>query len=172
MLVFFDAAQWEPAVDASVSRLSVCACVWHSNSVWENPDLTFQLAKAIFFQNLFTSAYFLPLFLGMFCLLPLKELNPPPPHYFFFSSFIADPCWPSCSLCPCILPLCLSSQHLPVFPSQWFCFVWTGERKQSHRRHPPWAAQMDRSAFTCTQSMPHMHNLGISNDMTFCLIKT
>lgn len=95
-------------------------------SLWEKPDLNSVPANHPAFS------FFSPLFLIMFCLLPLKQPDSP---FSFYSS--TDPLWPGCNMCPCILLLCLSSQHLPVFPSESACFVWRGKRKHVMLKTPP-----------------------------------
>lgn len=97
----------------------VCLCVSSSLCGKNLTPIPYQQTAWHFFS------LFHPFFLIMFCLLPLKQPDSP-----FSPNSSTDPLWPGCSVCPCILLLCLSSPHLPAFPSERACFVWRGRGKQ------------------------------------------
>lgn len=156
MLLFFDSTEWKPDVDICVF---VCVYVFLTSLCGKN------LTSIPYQQNHPAFSFFCPLFLIMFCLLPLKLLHSP---LSFYSS--TDPFWPGCSMSPCILLRCLSFQHLPEFSPESGCFVWRGKRKQQCWRHPPQAAQMDHRGFHLDQRDVTHANLKVFTYSTVCKI--
>lgn len=144
-------------------RMCVCVCLCGSSSLCgKKPDPNSLPANCLAFFFLFH-----PFFLIMFCLLPLKQPDSP-----FPLNSSTDPLWPGCSVCPCVLLLCLSSPHLPAFPSESVCFVWRGKGKQWCLKNPPPTTQMDHTVFMWTKSMPRIQNLGMFSYIKVCDVKT